>query len=118
MSEWNKADGYRCNNHDNYSAVVRTYQCLWRRLKAGEIGVITFFVNRIGTGIVSHEMNHATLFWWWGKFKDLRKLSQTEYREKLAILDGELNRQFWGHWWRLEKAKKISKFPRSRKVVS
>lgn len=83
-----------------------------------QYGVLLFTVNSSSkSGVVSHEICHATTYWWkyavkhkWGRI--LKGGSRED--EKHAHLLGNMVRQYWINWYNLMA--KLSKKPRVDKV--
>jgi hypothetical protein len=63
------------------------------------IGCVLFHLDYIGSGVVSHEMTHAAIFW--------RKKRHSD--ERFCKVQGNLVRQFWWNYYRrgLDKQTKI-----------
>ena len=116
MFSWNKKDGY--NNpkgRDKYLGVTRAYSVYYfdkgkktKGRKSGEVGCISFLIDHCTSGIVSHECTHAALYWFLDTYKKIEKLLMPEYDEKFAWVQGNLTRQVWVHWFKLEKQGKIA----------
>jgi len=111
MFRWNIKDGY-CppNKKHDYLGVTRAYSVYYfdkgkkkSGRKSGEVGCISFVVAHCTSGIVSHECTHAALYWFLDTYKKVEKLLIPEYDEKFAWVQGNLVRQIWVHWFRLEK---------------
>jgi len=85
---------------NNYEAEVI---CLYHKERNKPIGQITFYPKSSKcSGVVSHEMAHATQFYWMGyvryKWNDIIKKERAQ--EKFAQILGELVRQYWVKWFR------------------
>ncbi len=72
-------------------------------------GVLMFYLHSSKqSGIVSHEMTHATTYWW----KHLApKNHKNIYKdgiadEKFAWIQGNLVSQYWRTWYEINKPKK------------
>lgn len=79
------------------------------RPKARSFGEALFFVEGFGVGVVAHEMVHAALGYVvpdpavkgegkWPKRTTVHEFVHSERNERLALVTGELVRQFWV-WW-------------------
>lgn len=117
MYAWNKEDGYENRDKkDRYLGLTRAHE-VWtiypkrskkKDKKSGEIGSISFVVDHTTSGIVSHECTHAALYWFLCTHKKLEKLNNPDYDEKFAWVQGNLVRQVWMHWFKAEKAGRLT----------
>ena len=115
MQKWNEEDGYKttsdyqgvCRQVDYF--IVKGNKCK----KSSQIGTISFYIDRIGSGIVSHEMTHAALFWFKNKFRSYSKLGIKKNDEKVCYAQGHMVMQFWNHWYELIKIGRIKKIKRN-----
>lgn len=84
----------------NFGGLTATYTKKQKDLK--HIGFITMcepYSKR--SGVVAHEMFHATLYyWWWTRARDLRLLRDKKAEERFAHLIGNAVAQYWRNWWR------------------
>jgi hypothetical protein len=77
-----------------FEAICQHWKWLGRaekRKHARDIGCVLFHLGFIGSGVVSHEMTHAAMFWRRKRHSD----------ERLCLVQGELVRQFWLNYYRL-----------------
>lgn len=82
--------------------------CTWwtpAKCKDPFIGTVCLALGYLSTEIVSHEMTHAAFSWVTNR--QLRwKLDTDRVSEPLALLQGQLVRQFYRHFWRLKLHKR------------
>ncbi len=75
--------------------------------KSQFIGEIILCFDALKSGIVSHEMAHATLYWYLKKYS-IKRLPETKFDEKFAWQLGFYVQQFWYKFYRyLNKRLKI-----------
>lgn len=71
------------------------------KLEHYRLGTIYFHVGKVGGGVVSHEMTHAAMYFWWNvedrPWDSLR--SDKEAEEAFALAQGHLVSDFWNNWW-------------------
>lgn len=87
----------------------------WRKIKKGkktnDLGEINFFVNRLGAGLVSHELLHATMAH--ARVHQYKRLSfeikcgmVSDAEEYICDVLGRLTAQFWNKFYRWDDARK------------
>ena len=71
--------------------------------KKPHMGVILFYRQRLGVGIVSHEMTHAAIRWGYrvGLRLDEAEDADGAREERVAWVQGYLVTQFWRAFYRL-----------------
>ncbi len=89
----------------NFVAVCqgyRRYDVKRRGRLLPDIGQILFTADRLGAGVVSHEMTHAVIYWADTHTKiDLAKIaSSTRTDERIALVQGNLVNQFWSKFYK------------------
>lgn len=118
MYKWNEKDGYKQDGEYKYLGLVRSYSVIEipsekEGLKgkiekvSGEIGSISLVPHGCTSGVVSHEMTHAALYWFSKNHGSYKKLEKSKYDEMMAWVQGNLVSQFWTKWYELEEKGKI-----------
>ena len=96
-----KRKGYfkGCEAHVQAMTAMRLRKGHWRKLLY--IGWVAFHKGNIGSGIVSHEMTHAALYFM-GRWKRRLRMSDANRRfdECLAWTQGWLVKQFWDKYYK------------------
>jgi hypothetical protein len=103
----------RCNGECNFQALATGWTvCNYgpdktETINERDIGQILCHQGRIGAGLISHEMTHAALFWAAREKLNPKRVvcgegNRAEH-ERFCTVQGNLVRQFWLRWWKLEK---------------
>jgi len=89
--EWHEAWGVKKSYRFEAECVSWKWKSLEdKRMHKRDIGCVIFHLGFIGSGVVSHEMTHAALFWRRKRHSD----------ERVCRVQGELVRQFWLKYYR------------------
>jgi len=67
-----------------------------------KLGDVLFFHKGFGSGVVAHELCHATFFWFTLHLgKKLSTLAHCKQGERFCLDLGNMVAQFWNHYYKL-----------------
>lgn len=92
------------------------YECTKLQYRSKACGVIMLSLEDIGTGVVSHEVCHAVLFYLGHRLEeDCNKVFENEgymaidYNELACYMTGHLNKCIWNTYYLIKDNKSIDK---------
>jgi hypothetical protein len=87
----------------NYEACFVGYRWVFDEngLKPGRLGNLHFYADKMGAGIVSHEIQHFVLGWVSAlvKFREGYDINDHDDIEEVCLMAGDITKEFWNKYY-------------------